>query len=51
MESAPTVHEEIEKRPTLTEAKIILWDELQGAIKEVACGEREANIINDLGTV
>jgi hypothetical protein len=50
MESAPTVLEEIEKRPTLAEAKIILWDELQGAIKDVACGLKGANSADDLGS-
>ena len=49
MERAPIVHEEPEKRPTLAEAKIILWDELYGAIKDIACGQREASASNELG--
>lgn len=50
MESAPTVHEEIDKRPTLTEAKILLWDELHGAIKDIAWGQTEAKSPSDLGS-
>jgi hypothetical protein len=50
MESAPTVHEEIDKRPTLTEAKILLWDELHGAIKDIACGQTKINSSNNLGS-
>jgi hypothetical protein len=50
MERAPSVHEEPKKRPTVAEAKIILWDELHGVIKDIACGQREAGVSDDLGT-
>ena len=46
MERAPTAHEDIEERPTLAEAKIILWDELYGVMKDIACGQKEAGASN-----
>jgi hypothetical protein len=51
MESAPNVREEIEKKPTVSEAKILLWDELHGAIRDIACGQTEGSpATNGLGS-
>lgn len=51
MERAPTVQEESELKPTLSEAKIILWDELYGAHKDIARGQKEVSASKQLETL
>ena len=48
MESAPTVHEEMEKRPSFAVAKIILWDELDGAMGDIAKGRGQESVSDEL---